>query len=421
MPFRKRAPVAGDAVAGALSSRPPMERAQAGRAEGAGGTHPRGEAEPSSRVGRLVYLCLQATREGQASHAHVHEIVGGLRRRGWDVELREPAYATTAHRVGLHQRAWEFLAVQWRVCTGPAPDFLYIRSHPTTLPTALWARARRIPVVHEINGPYADLFLAYPWLRPLAPVWRWLIRTPLRLADALITVTPELKRWAADETGVAGESITVVPNGANTDRFRPRRHGEESERPSWVPGTPYVVFVGALAKWQGIGTLLKAVRSTEWPEDVHLVIAGDGAARAEVETAAQTDPRVVYLGRVPYGAVPELLRCSFAALSPQVDPDGRAAIGVSPVKLYEALACGVPVIVTDIAGQADLVRRHGCGLVVPMEDPGALAAAVGQLWADPARRSAMGSIGRTLMEQEHSWEIRAAATHAVLLNVVGRT
>ncbi len=356
---------------------------------------------------RVAYLCLQATQEGQASFAHVHEIIAGLRRRGWVVDLFEPGYARSDARPALPGRLREVLRVQarlWRAAK--AFDLLYVRAHAAAFPTALWARARGIPTVQEVNGPYQDLFIANRWAAGLAWLLTRGMRTALRLADALIVVTPQLAEWAGREVG--RKPIHVIPNGANVDLFHPSAPVPRSL------ARPYVVFVGYLARWQGIDTLLEAAERPEWPPAVRLVVVGDGLEQAKVEAAAARNARIVYLGRLAYREVPGVLAGSLAALSPQNNRGGRSETGLYPLKVFEALACGVPVVVTDFPGQADLVRRHGCGLVVPPEDPPALARAVARLHGDPDGCREMGGRGRLAVEREHSWDARAAQTARVL-------
>ena len=356
----------------------------------------------------IAYLCLQATREGQGSHAHVHEIIRGLERRGYAVDLFEPAYAQAgATPPGAFGRALEFRRIQ-KDLTLRSRDAVavYIRAHFAAVTTARWAKQHGVPVIQEVNGPYEDLFTAWPWTRYFRRYFTSLMREQYRSADVVITVTDELAAWLAEETGRT--DIKVVPNGANTELFAPGA--------APLAGMPerYVLFFGAFAVWQGLDTLMAATEDEAWPDDVSLLVAGDGAARHIVEREADRNPRVTYLGRVPYADVPRLLAGSIAGLSPQGSAGGHSATGLAPQKVYETLACGVPVVVTDFPGQADLVREHDLGLVVPPDDPAAIARAVKQLASDPLQAREMGERGRHVVAANHSWDSRAAVTARVL-------
>jgi glycosyltransferase involved in cell wall biosynthesis len=356
---------------------------------------------------RLQYVCFQATRFGQASYAHVHEILNGLLSHGWTNALFEPRYAASTRRIGMLERLAEFCWLQCRAASRLHNfDLLYCRYHPANIPILLYARLMRIPIVVEVNGSYKDALAAYPSLRPI----RWLVdlisRASLRLADEMITVTPGLQRWLQSE--IPNGVVSVIANATNADVFRPDAPCRMN-----LPQS-YAVFVGSLAAWQGIETILEAVALPAWPRSVSVVIAGDGMLQPAVERAARVNPNLIYLGTLTYGEVPGLIARSVAALIPKNNILESSVTGLSPLKLYEAAACGVPVIVTDLPGMADFVIDNSCGLVIPCENPAALADAVRLLAADPKVRGAMSSRARQAVVSGNTWAHRAAETAAVL-------
>jgi len=359
----------------------------------------------------MAYLCLQATSERQASYAHVHEIIKGLERRGWEVQLFEPVYDREMPPGPIARLLW-FVLVQVKLWFSKRPNLVYIRHHFAALPTAIWARLMRLPVVQEVNGPYEDLFIAWPFTRKFASVFKWMMRTQLRLASAVITVTPQLAEWVKRESGAT--QVFVIPNGVNVELFKP---GAALYSGLSLP-EKFVVFFGALAPWQGIEAMLEAVEQPEWPSDVKLAILGNGAEREKVERAARDGKEVVYLGTVPYRAVPGIVAKAIAGLSPQNLLGDRGSTGLFPLKVLETLACGVPIILTDFPGIAEIVKKAGCGIVIPPEDPRSLAQAVRYLYERPEERARMGRIGRELVVEEHSWDSRAALTDAVLKNLL---
>jgi glycosyltransferase involved in cell wall biosynthesis len=257
-----------------------------------------------------------------------------------------------------------------------------------------------------VNGCPDDIVLAYPALKPLGALFRGLLRANLSLGTVVITVTEGLQKWIRDQA--AGKPVFVVPNGADTELFRPgARNG------STVDGD-YVAFVGTLARWQGIDTMLHVIERPDWPAGLKLVIAGDGPERARVEEAAGRTSRIVYLGRRPQSEIPGILAASVASLSVQNNRLHRSEKGLCPLKVFETMACGVPVIVSDFPGQADLIRENHCGLVVPEEDPAALMQAIAFLYANPDTRHDMGRRGRDLAVEHCSWEQRARAVDRIL-------
>ena len=179
-------------------------------------------AKPGQMQRQLDYLCLQPTRQGQASHAHVNEIVAGLRHRGWEVRLIEPPLPGQRRADGI-RRAIAATGVQiryWAQCRFRPARFVYIRTHFLSLPTAFLARAAGALVVQEVNGPLEDTYDAWPQLRRLHRLITFAVRAQLRWADAVITVTPGLTEYVAGLTGRRG-GCHVVGNGANVDQFLP--------------------------------------------------------------------------------------------------------------------------------------------------------------------------------------------------------
>ena len=354
---------------------------------------------------KIAYLCLQATREGQASYAHVHEIIHGLRRRGWQIKLYEPQYSLSREPAGPINRILKFASTQLKMWSSNKFNIVYVRWHFAAFPTAFLAYICNIPVIQEINGPYEDLFIAWPFTRKLAWFFKLLLQPQLRWADAIITVTPELAKWVFLESG--NSKSFVIPNGVNAELFRP------DAQPMIPVPESFVVFFGALAPWQGIETMLDAIGNPEWPKGVKLVIIGNGAERSKVEFAASKG-LVVYIEKVPYVYMPGIVAKSLAGLIIKGSMLGKLQTGLYPLKLFETLGCGVPVIVTEFPGQADLVRKGQCGLVIPPEDAKKLAQAVAYLHSHPEQKNEMGRRGRILMESEHTWEKRAEQTDHVI-------
>ncbi|MBN8532770.1 MAG: glycosyltransferase family 4 protein [Rhizobiales bacterium] len=353
----------------------------------------------------IAYLCLETPREGQAAHTHVHEIIKGLRSRGWTIDLVTTGAGGAAGGGALWRRALDYVLAQGRLVQRLSQfDAVYMRTHPAALPASLLCALLGKPVIQEINGRPDDLVITYPWLRwlgwPLKACYRW----QMKWAAQVITVTEGLRLWAGAESGHS--RVSLVPNGANTDLFRP-----DGDKPADLG--IYVAFVGGLVAWHGVATMLSAIDRQEWPEGVRLVVIGDGVERERLR-AAKDHPRLVWLGRKPYAEVPTYLRGAIGALCVIEDPDGRSSTGVAPLKLFEAMACGTAVIVTDLPFQADVVRNEQAGIVIPVADPGALAKAVARLRDGPEDARQMGLRGSGYVRHHASWQVRAEETGVII-------
>lgn len=360
---------------------------------------------------RIAYLTLQAPREGEAAYVHVQEMIEGLRCLGNTVELFAPSYSSVWEKPIFIVRMVEHVLIQIRLARRLRHfHVLYVRAHFMALPIALLAVVTGVPVVHEVNGPNEDVLISYPLAAPFRRMLQWMQQTQYKYAKGLIAVTPQLKDWLNGQ--FEHVPVVVISNGANLQYFNPQR--------SPVPDLPrpYAVFVGSLAPWHGIRMLVDAAEDADWPHGVSVVIVGDGPERETVQRAAERNPRLVVLGRRPYASIGSIIVGAAVGLVTISDPGKRSRTGLAPIKLFELLACGVPAIVSDLPGQAELVRTHQCGIVYPHDDAQALARAVAEVTSNPDMARMMGERGRQLVEKEFSWKILAERTERFLLEVV---
>lgn len=368
-----------------------------------------------SSISEILYFNPEPNREGHASYTHVHEIIENLRILGWSVDYYSPDYTSKALPTPLSRISGigkSLLKAIFR----RQPKIIYMRWHFAAFPLSLWARLCHIPVVIEVNGPVTDLYIAWPITSKFKFVFSWLMQVQLRWSSAIISVTEGLATLCAEISG-ADKVIKVIPNGANTQHFHP----DAASSPLAVDGIPesFCVFFGTMAQWQGIDDLLTAIDDLDWPIDCPLLVAGDGERRAATEAMARKHPdKLRYLGRLPYKELPKLIaRSRFSFVCTQ-NLDGRASSGMAPLKLFETLSCGVPVIATKMPYQADLVREAGAGVLVDENQPDQILKAAHQLLENPLSAKEMGRRGRAFVENHHSWQARAKETHDLLISIV---
>ena len=360
---------------------------------------------------RVAYLSLQAVADGQDTWAAVTEVIAGWEALGWTVDRYFPEYPATGAPGGLGRLA-EMRRVQRRLARRMRDyDAIYVRAHQMALPTARRAVALGVPIVQECNGPYEDLFIAYPQLAIGRPVFDAMQRWQYRHAAAIVSVADGLTAWLKRESG--HDRVVTIGNGANVVAFTP-----DAPKRAGLPDR-FAVFFGQFPAWQGIPSLLEAARRPEWPADLPLVFVGDGAMRPAIESAvAETPQRVIYLGRLPYREVAQVAAHAEVSFVPMVAPERETMF--SPLKLYESMACGVPVIATDVVGITEVVQECHCGILFPAGDAKAIAESTARLHADPLTAAEMGRLGRQAAVEHYSWRARAAEKARVIKGVVGR-
>lgn len=177
-----------------------------------------------------------------------------------------------------------------------------------------------------------------------------------------------------------------------------------------------LLCVSRLVPKKGIDTLLASLPLLV-PDRPHLQLEliGDGPLAETLRIRCRDlgiEDRVRFRGALPSGEVQEALRrCALLVLPCRIDGSGdRDGL---PTVLVEALACGTPVVTTDILGLPELVRHGETGLLVPPDDPVSLAGAIRALLDDPVRAAALGAAGRRLVADEYDRGASAAGLQRV--------
>ena len=189
-----------------------------------------------------------------------------------------------------------------------------------------------------------------------------------------------------------------------------------AEGPTGPRMSNVVLCVSRLVPKKGIDVLIDAfVPLARTHPDLVLEIAGSGPLLESLEARVHTHGlggRVRLLGRLTSDDVARAYqRCAMVVLPCRVDESGDR--DGMPTVLVEALARGVPVISTDVAGVPELVRDGDTGLLVPPDDPHALAAAMGRLADDRVLAARLGVAGRTLVRDEFDPATSTAQLRAV--------
>lgn len=292
------------------------------------------------------------------------------------------------------------------------PDLLYTRMLHSPLP-ALLARLIGVPLVVEVNGDsYAQQGTA-----GIARLKRALVkridRINLTSADRLIPITRGLQRMVHERYGIPVEKTAVIESGSNVDLFMPEDPQICRERLGLDPHVRYLGFMGTFFRYQGVDILIEAApRILEWFPQARFLIVGDGVMKeAWQQHVAQRGLQDAFLfsGKVPYAEAPNYINSMDVCVAPFLSTRGET----SPLKLFDYLACGKPVVVSDIPSLRE-VSHEGRGIVaVPPEDPTALADALIALLTDEPRQRRLGESGRAFVVAEHSWELIAKNVAAV--------
>ena len=337
---------------------------------------------------RIAFGCPYAWDDPGGVQVHVRELAEHLRAGGHDVlvlaPVRRRADQAWVRAVGrpvdlpynasnapIDPRPWSIRLAR-RELDAFHPDVVHAHE-PFTPSTSMWATlASRAPVVATFHtgAVRSRLYdLAAPLLR----------RIDRRIA-VRIAVSRVAERAAA---GRVGGSFEIVPNGADAGRFA------GSDAADLGAGTK-LLFVGRLDERKGFPIAVRAfARLAPGRSGLRLIVVGDGPQRAAVaELPAEIRSRVTLLGAIPHVDLPAYVTACDVFLGTSV---GGESFGMV---LVEAMASGLPVIASDIAGYDEVVRDGVEGLLVPPRDPEALAAAVATILDDRVLAARFAAAGR---------------------------
>lgn len=278
-------------------------------------------------------------------------------------------------------------------------DFDVIDAHfayPDGFGAAVLGRAFRRPVVITLRGSIVRL-ATYPTHRPL-------LRFALRAAARVIAVSASLKAVAVG-LGLPADKIRVIPNGVDTERFRPMDRTAARARLGLPPHRTIVLSVGGLNPGKGqhrvVGLLPELLRTR--PDLLYVAVGGEhpgDSSRPLIERLVREralGAHVLLAGPRPHEEIPVWLAAADVVCL-ATRSEGWANT------LLESLACGRPVVTTRVGGNAEIVTHDGLGILVPPADDATLAtgllAALGRPWdADAMVRHA----------RRHGWDQAARA------------
>ncbi len=320
----------------------------------------------------------------------------------WDREAINPksevkdGYQARRFRFGapLGPRVLPYLPVWW------CYEFLWLmRNHwdvvhamdlDTVLPALLAARIKRKPVIYEIADVYEDMIVLPRMLRKVSVCVDKLF---MRAANAIII---------SDDARI--EELGGIPNGNIIAIYN---------APPDLPGAPgeivrtgdvFTIFYSSMLHTDRQSNLDKVIGAIRDIDGARLIIAGYGNQVGEMEQWASAAPgQVQFVGRISYT---ETLERTMAAdlMVALYDPGVLNSRYASANKLFEAMMCAKPILVSKNTAMADIVAKEDCGLVVDSANFEEIKEAIIKLKDDPELRRQLGARGRKAYEERYNWE-----------------
>lgn len=379
---------------------------------------------------RIVYAALDQRVPGTlGGSVHVRAVAEGLAALGHEVHVAVtpggpwPEGPVRWHAVspplGHPALRWMKVGAVTALAREVRADVIMERYYNFGGEGVLAARRLGIPAVLEVNAPIID----YPGslksrldrMLLAEPMRRWRDRL-CRHTDLFVTPRKQiLPAWVPDDRVLEAEW------GADVDHFTPEARGPLPF--TREPGRVLCVFAGAFRSWHGVVQLSAALARLHASGEHRLgaVFIGDGPERAAAEHAARDVPGVTFTGAVPHAQLPACLAAADIGVAP-FDPGKHRPLQLgfywSPLKIFEYMASGLPVVAPRLSRIADLVADEKEGLLYDPAEPRTLDAALVRL-TDAAVRARLGQAARARAVAHYSWRAHCVALDQRLRALAG--
>ena len=275
---------------------------------------------------------------------------------------------------------------------------IYHFHDPELIPVGLLLRARGKKVIYDIHEDYpqaipSKYYLRYWIRRPVSWVMERFENFASRRFSGLVAVTPAI----ANRFGDVNSRVRVVQNFPVAEELTKDCH------PTWDQRQLSVTYVGGISENRGAFEMVRAIALIPPTLPATLKLVGNfspSSLRHELAPLAGWE-KVEVLGFMDRAGVARVLNSVRAGLV-LIHPEPRYKVAY-PIKMFEYMAVGIPVIAADFPLWREIIEEAGCGLVVNPLDPQAIAGAIEYILTHPKEAEAMGRRGREAVEKKYNW------------------
>ncbi|MER2512763.1 MAG: glycosyltransferase family 4 protein [Nitrosomonas ureae] len=369
---------------------------------------------------RILYHHRTASKDGQV--VHIKELIDALRRRGHELVIIGPTFGRNEKFGGesrtitylkqhLPKAFYELLELSYSIVAYFSlerayrihdPDIIYERYNLYLLAGCWLHRRHRLPYFLEVNAPLYEERASYDGIA-LKHIAKWTQHTAWRAADRVLPVTYVLADQI-EAAGVPEERITVIPNGINIQRFLLPARQNTIKKHLGLADKFVLGFTGFIREWHGLDTVVELI-AAEDKLNLHLLIVGEGPGRVALAAHAQrlgvTD-QLTFTGVVDHETIADYILSFDIALQPSVTSYA------SPLKLFEYMALGRPVVAPKSPNIEEILTDGENAILFPPEDKILFRAAIQRLCVDRELREKIGGAARRLIDERRlTWDYNA--------------
>ena len=288
------------------------------------------------------------------------------------------------------------------------PDYIYQFHHDFIYSGAKLKQITGLPFFLQCEG--VQQWTKKHWGKLYLPkLLRYAEEIQWESADYIFTISEQVKKLMI-EYGVNSEKIIVNASKVDPDLFTPEIDGKNIKDEYELNNNFVIAFTGTFAQWHGIEILAESIKYLKDKiPSVKVMFIGDGILRGKIEEIIKRDNVEKYsltTGLIPFSRMPEYLAACDVLLTPCINNQDTDFFN-SPIKLFEYMAMGKPIIATDVGQQGEVIRDRENGILIPEKDPAALADAVFELYKNPDLCDKIGRNARKDAVEKHNWTVNA--------------
>lgn len=381
-----------------------------------------------------IMYCHRSRARG-AEGIHISEIIRSLRKLGNEVKIVSPVKADHHYKNSRHIDFWDnfkkfvppfFFRISELLYNLPSfliiskhikifkPDFLYERYALFHFAGVEVSRRFGIPLILEVNTPYAVAWEKYDKL-----YFSWLAKRIekyiFRRAQAIITVSRALKQYLVNNLGIPQGKIFVMQNGVNLQEFDWKIEAKQTSERNNLQGKIVIGFVGSLRVWHGIDLFAKAIESVcKQRSHVNFLVVGDGEMKPhlmEVIALNNLASRVSLIEFLPHRDIPECISMMDIAVMPNSNFYG------SPMKIFEYMAMGKAVIAPKIASIEEVIEHGVDGYLFEQNNSEKFIEGLLLLIDDERFRKDLGNRAREKVVNNYTWDLNGERIIEILRRI----
>jgi glycosyltransferase involved in cell wall biosynthesis len=371
---------------------------------------------------RICYINYE--KYGGGSWVHTSQFIAALKKIHDDLvvhipqahpdaaENEEEKYLNRFSKILNHLRELRLFVVmftrravgEFQLLKATKPDVVILRMGRYRS-AVLLCRLLNIPIILEINAPpMEDEFMPKEQQLRGKFFWSLVDKMIMKLASHNMVVSETLRHHYVTN-GISPEKITSVPNGVDPNCFRPDISGNRVREELGLQNKTVIGFSGSFAPWHGLGSLADAMQliiESNKNKEVVLLLVGKPGYAITMPDLPNTVTTIT--GHIPHEKMPEYLAAIdiFVAPYPEITP-----FYFSPLKIFEAMSMGKPVIASAQGQICELITDNISGLLYPPGDQSALIKNIERLICDTQFRDNLGQNARKMIETNFTWKDNA--------------